>query len=81
MSDDQIGPIVLALLVLLSAAHLLGHLFARLRQPRVIGEIAAGILLGPTRERGPVFLPACLMVPTTHSATFWDSSMRWDCCC
>jgi len=48
MSDDQIGPIVLVLLVLVSAAHLLGHFFAKLRQPRVIGEIAAGMLLGPT---------------------------------
>src|SRR5438876_4118224 len=48
MSDDQIGPIVLVLLVLISAAHLLGHFFAKLRQPRVIGEIAAGMLLGPT---------------------------------
>ena len=48
MSDDQIGPIILVLLALISAAHLLGHFFARLRQPRVIGEIAAGILLGPT---------------------------------
>jgi Kef-type K+ transport system membrane component KefB len=47
MSDAQIGPIVVLLLVLISAAHLLGHLFHRLRQPRVIGEIVAGVLLGP----------------------------------
>ncbi len=48
MTDEQIGPIVLLLLVLISAAHLFGYIFARLRQPRVIGEIAAGIILGPT---------------------------------
>jgi Kef-type K+ transport system membrane component KefB len=30
------------------AAHALGTLFARFRQPRVIGEIAAGLVLGPT---------------------------------
>lgn len=47
MSDAQIGPMVVLLLVLISAAHLLGHLFHRLRQPRVIGEIVAGVLLGP----------------------------------
>src|SRR5437899_1891019 len=47
MSDAQIGPIVLILLVLLAGAHLLGYLFAKLHQPRVIGEIAAGMLLGP----------------------------------
>ncbi len=38
---------VVLLLVLISAAHLLGHLFHRLGQPRVIGEIVAGVLLGP----------------------------------
>ncbi|MFF4486769.1 cation:proton antiporter [Streptomyces sp. NPDC001544] len=30
------------------AAHVLGHLFARLKQPPVIGEIVGGILLGPS---------------------------------
>jgi len=29
-------------------AHTLGTLFARFRQPRVIGEIAAGLVIGPT---------------------------------
>src|SRR5258708_5914662 len=48
MTNEQIGSIVVLLLVLISAAHLVGYLFARLRQPRVVGEIAAGILLGPT---------------------------------
>lgn len=48
MSDEQIGPILVLLLVLVAAAHLLGYLFSRLRQPRVIGEIAAGILVGPS---------------------------------
>ncbi len=48
MSNSEIGSICLLLLVLLSAVHLGGYLFARLRQPRVIGEILAGLLLGPT---------------------------------
>jgi Kef-type K+ transport system membrane component KefB len=48
MTDDQIGPTVLVLLVLIAVSQLLGHIFARMRQPRVIGEIAGGILLGPT---------------------------------
>jgi Kef-type K+ transport system membrane component KefB len=47
MPADAIGPFLLFLSILLAAAHLLGQLFARLRQPRVIGEILAGILLGP----------------------------------
>ena len=47
MPASAIGPLILYLAILLTSAHLLGHLFARLRQPRVIGEILAGILLGP----------------------------------
>src|SRR5437899_11227129 len=47
MPASAIGPLIFFLAVLLTAAHLLGHLFAKLRQPRVVGEILAGILLGP----------------------------------
>lgn len=47
MPSSAIAPLILFLAVLLTAAHLLSHLFARLRQPRVIGEILAGIILGP----------------------------------
>ncbi|MFF9205411.1 cation:proton antiporter [Streptomyces sp. NPDC014986] len=36
-----------ALTALLVAAHTMGQLFARLRQPQVIGEILGGLLLGP----------------------------------
>src|SRR5215472_14612028 len=47
MPSSAIGPLLLFLAILLTGAHLLGYLFARLRQPRVIGEILAGVLLGP----------------------------------
>src|SRR5215467_4677389 len=47
MPSAAIGPLIFFLAILLTSAHLLGHLFARLRQPRVIGEILAGIVLGP----------------------------------
>jgi Kef-type K+ transport system membrane component KefB len=47
MPSSAIGPLVLFLAILLTGAHLLGYLFAKLRQPRVIGEILAGIILGP----------------------------------
>jgi Kef-type K+ transport system membrane component KefB len=47
MPANAVGPLILFLAILLTSAHLLGHLFTRLRQPRVIGEILAGILLGP----------------------------------
>ena len=48
MSEAQFGSFALVLLLLVAGAHLLGMLFARLRQPRVIGEILAGLLLGPS---------------------------------
>ena len=47
MPANAVGPLICFLALLLTAAHLLGHLFTRLRQPRVIGEILAGIILGP----------------------------------
>jgi len=43
-----VAHLLAALAALLVAAHALGAVFARFRQPRVIGEIAAGLLLGPT---------------------------------
>jgi len=47
MPSSAVGPFILFLSILLATAHLLGCLFAKLRQPRVIGEILAGVLLGP----------------------------------
>jgi Kef-type K+ transport system membrane component KefB len=40
--------VLLALAALLVAAHTFGYLFQRLRQPRVVGEILGGLVLGPT---------------------------------
>jgi len=48
MSEHEIGSLTTILLLLLGLAHLLGWLFTRLRQPRVIGEILAGVVLGPS---------------------------------
>jgi Kef-type K+ transport system membrane component KefB len=47
MSDSALASILLVLLALVGSAQLLGHFFVRLRQPKVIGEILAGVLLGP----------------------------------
>ena len=56
MSTEAVSSLILFLSLLLTAAHLLGHLFARLRQPRVIGEILGGVLLGPfVLGRFPVY--------------------------
>ena len=47
MTNSDFGSLTLLLFVLIASAHALGYLFTRLRQPRVIGEILAGVLLGP----------------------------------
>src|SRR5437764_3558724 len=48
MTDADFGALAFLLLLIVAAAHILGDCFARLRQPRVIGEILAGVLLGPS---------------------------------
>lgn len=40
--------ILLALLIMLAAAKILAEVFERLRQPAVVGEILAGVLIGPS---------------------------------
>jgi Kef-type K+ transport system membrane component KefB len=48
MSTEDLGSLTFALLLLLAGANLFGLLAARLRQPKVVGEILAGIVLGPS---------------------------------
>jgi len=44
----ELARLLLAITALLVAAHTVGYLAHRLGQPRVIGEIVGGLLLGPT---------------------------------
>jgi len=46
--DSALGHLFLQLLVIIAASRGIGHLFTRLGQPAVVGEMAAGILLGPS---------------------------------
>ena len=48
MHGDSSALLLLAIGILLTSAKAFGTLARRLRQPPVVGEIAAGILLGPT---------------------------------
>lgn len=48
LSAQEITAFLLSLAILLAAARLLGEIAKRLNQPAVLGEILAGILLGPT---------------------------------
>jgi len=47
MPESSLSSLLLVLLLLVGFAQILGYLFVKLRQPKVVGEIAAGILLGP----------------------------------
>src|SRR5438874_1755514 len=47
MSDSALASVLLVLLLLVGLAQLLGYLFIKLRQPKVVGEIMAGVVLGP----------------------------------
>ncbi len=48
MSNSDLTSILFLLLLLVGLAQLLGYAFTRLRQPKVIGEILAGVILGPS---------------------------------
>ncbi|GAA0467798.1 sodium:proton antiporter [Paractinoplanes deccanensis] len=48
LSTQQIATMVAAIAVVVFVAHAVGMLFARLRQPVVVGEILGGLLFGPT---------------------------------
>ena len=48
MSTLQVALLLCALTIVLIAAHTLAAAFLKIRQPAVIGEILAGLLLGPT---------------------------------
>ncbi|HEU0007608.1 MAG TPA: cation:proton antiporter [Terriglobia bacterium] len=47
MSNAEVASLIITLLVFLACLHGFGHLFERLRQPRLVGEILAGVVLGP----------------------------------
>jgi Kef-type K+ transport system membrane component KefB len=46
--EDLLRPVLVQLIVLIVAARLFGALFRKLGQSAVVGEIAAGLLLGPS---------------------------------
>ncbi len=47
MSNSDLTSVLLILLLLVGLAQLLGYFAVKLRQPKVVGEIFAGVVLGP----------------------------------
>ncbi len=66
-SNQVIAFVLLDVAVILGVARLVGSLFVRLGQPRVVGEIVAGILLGPTLL-GPTLWPEFVPASWLHCA-------------
>lgn len=47
MSNSDLTSILCIVLLLVGLAQLLGYFFGKLRQPKVVGELLAGVVLGP----------------------------------
>ena len=77
MTANEFGMMMLSLSVLLVSVHVLGWVFEKLLQPRLVGEILAGILLGPWVLKLLAPHSFSLLFPTGPSASSWseDTSM------
>lgn len=67
MSNSDLTSILFVLLLLVGLAQMLGYLFVKLRQPKVVGEICAGVVLGPALL-GRLPVVARLMEAGKHQA-------------
>src|SRR6266536_5910066 len=65
LSNSDLTSILFILLLLVGLAQLLGYFFVKLRQPKVVGEILAGIVLGPALI-GRLPFASGLMEATKH---------------
>jgi Kef-type K+ transport system membrane component KefB len=64
---SPLGSLMLQILTVLAVARVCGLAFRRLGQPQVMGEILAGILLGPSLFKA--------LLPAAHAYLFPDSSL------
>jgi Kef-type K+ transport system membrane component KefB len=71
MSNSELTSLILVLLLLVGFAQLLGYVFVRLRQPKVIGEILAGIVLGPA-VLGRIPAVSSLLTEAKHQGNVLD---------
>ena len=71
MTNAQLTSVLFAPLLLVGFAQLLGYLFVKMRQPKVVGEILAGVALGPA-ILGRLPAVAHLMDSAKHQGNILD---------
>ena len=65
--SDALAHVLLALIVIILSARLLGAIFKKIHQPEVIGEVIAGIALGPSLLGRIAPTASKFILPTTVS--------------
>jgi Kef-type K+ transport system membrane component KefB len=65
---DVLAYVLADLAIIIVAARLVGQLFVRLNQPRIVGEIVAGVLIGPTVLGGALAKPALPDTPAVDGS-------------
>jgi hypothetical protein len=67
--DGMLCRLFATIVVVVMAAHLLGALAHRLGQPRVVGEMVAGLLLGPSGLGAVAPSAASALIPLAMAPT------------
>jgi Kef-type K+ transport system membrane component KefB len=71
VSNSDLTSVLFVILLFLGLAQCLGYVFVKLRQPKVVGEILAGVILGPA-VLGRLHLVSHLMDTVKHQGGILD---------